>query len=94
MEEWGTAALRCRKDAVAEEALLEALAHDPGSVRAALGLQLLCERQGRIEEAQRYGELARRCWGRAEVRSLDAEREALLESVSTAATDSTASAKY
>jgi tetratricopeptide (TPR) repeat protein len=94
MEEWGAAALRCHKDAVAEEALLEALAHDPGSVRGALGLQVLCERQGRTEEAQRYSEIARRCWGRAEVRSLDAEREVLLEPASTAVTDSTASAKH
>jgi len=94
MEAWGTAALRCHKDAVAEEALLEALAHDAGSVRAALGLQVLCERQGRPDEAQRYGELARRCWGRAEVRHLEAERMALLESVSTAMTDSTASVKH
>ena len=39
---------RCKRGKldVAEEAFLEALAHDPGSVRAALGLQVLCERQG------------------------------------------------
>jgi tetratricopeptide (TPR) repeat protein len=83
MEAWGAAAVRCHKDTVAEEAFLEALAHDPGSVRAALGLQLLCERQGRTEEAQRYSELANRCWGRAEVRHLEAERAAL-QSVATA----------
>jgi Tfp pilus assembly protein PilF len=86
MEAWGAAALRCRKDAVAEEAFLEALAHDPGSVRAALGLQVLCERQGRTEEAKRYAELATRCWGRAEVRHLEAERVALqADSTATAA---------
>src|SRR5262249_30442597 len=45
MEAWGLAALRARQETMAEEAFLEALAHDPGSVRAALGLQVLCERQ-------------------------------------------------
>jgi tetratricopeptide (TPR) repeat protein len=89
MEAWGAAALRCHKDTVAEEAFLESLAHDPGSVRAALGLQVLCERQGRGEEAQRYGELARRCWGRAEVRSLEAERVALQTEETTAAATAT-----
>jgi tetratricopeptide (TPR) repeat protein len=85
MEAWGSAALRCYKDTIAEEAFLEALAHDPGSVRAALGLQVLCERHGRSEEAQRYSALANRCWGRAEVRSLEAERESL-QSFASAAT--------
>jgi hypothetical protein len=85
MEARGAAALRCHKDSIAEEALLEALAHDPGSVRAALGLQVLCERQSRTEEAQRYAELARRCWGRAEVRHFEAERQALQTDTATAA---------
>jgi tetratricopeptide (TPR) repeat protein len=73
MEMWGTEALFASKPEVAEEAFLEALAHDPGSVRAALGLQVLCERLGRSEEARRYGELAHRCWKRAEIQSLDTE---------------------
>jgi hypothetical protein len=73
MEVWGVAALQAGRAEVAEEAFLEALAHDPGSVRAALGLRVLCERQGRAEEARRYDELARRCWRNAEVRSFDAE---------------------
>ena len=59
------AALQAGKYDIAEEAYLEALAHDPGSVRAALGLQVMCERLGRTEEAQRYADLARRCWARA-----------------------------
>jgi tetratricopeptide (TPR) repeat protein len=79
MEVWGTAALQCGKPAVAEEAFLEALAHDPGSVKGALGMQVLCERQGRGEEAERFAELARRCWRRAEVQSLQAELAALRE---------------
>jgi tetratricopeptide (TPR) repeat protein len=73
MEAWGIAALKANREAVAEEAFLEALAHDPGSVRAALGLQVLCEHQGRTDEAQRYAELAHRCWNRAEPLSLQTE---------------------
>jgi hypothetical protein len=79
MEIWGTEALQAGKLEIAEEAFLEALAHDRGSVRGALGLQVLCERQGRTEEAGRYAELAHRCWQRAEVRSFDAELAALKE---------------
>jgi tetratricopeptide (TPR) repeat protein len=77
MEAWGTAALQNNRPEVAEEAFLEALAHDPGSVRAALGLQVLCEHQGRAEEAERYAALARRCWSRADPSRLDAELAAL-----------------
>jgi tetratricopeptide (TPR) repeat protein len=73
MEPWGTAALQTGRLDVAEEAFLEALAHDRGSVRAALGMEVLCERQGRHEEAARYGALARRCWSRAEVQHFEAE---------------------
>jgi len=77
MEAWGCAALAAGKEDVAEEAFLEALAHDPGSVRGALGMQVLCERHGRTEEAARFAELAHRCWRRAEVGSFDAELTAL-----------------
>jgi tetratricopeptide (TPR) repeat protein len=77
MELWGAAALLADRPETAEEALLEALAHDPGSVRAALGLQVLCEQQGRGDEALRYAELARRCWNRADPGRLDAEMAAL-----------------
>jgi hypothetical protein len=57
----------------AEEAFLESLAHDPGCAQAALGLQVLCERQGRTEEAARYAELAHRCWRRATQETFQAE---------------------
>ena len=77
MEAWGSAALAAGKDDVAEEAFQEALAHDPGSVRGALGMQVLCERHARTEEAGRYAELARRCWRRAEAHALEAELAAL-----------------
>jgi tetratricopeptide (TPR) repeat protein len=73
MEAWGTAALHAGKNDVAEEAFLEALAHDPGSVRAALGLQVLCEKLDRTDEAERYAELAKRCWAKADQQRLDAE---------------------
>jgi Tfp pilus assembly protein PilF len=77
MEEWGIAALHAGKNDVAEEALLEALAHDPGSVRGALGMQVLCERLGRDGEAARYAELAKRCWAKADSGRLDAELAAM-----------------
>jgi tetratricopeptide (TPR) repeat protein len=73
MEVWGIGALLADKDDVAEEAFLEALAHDPGSVRAALGMQVLCERLGRGDEAQRYAKLAHKCWARADAGALEAE---------------------
>src|SRR5262249_21917105 len=73
MEAWGAAALRAGKADVAEEAFQEALAHDPGSVRGALGMQVLCERQGRAEEVARYAELAQRCWRKADPGRLEAE---------------------
>ena len=53
MELWGIEALHGNRFDVAEEAFLEALAHDPGSEYAGLpGMQVLCERQGRVEEAK------------------------------------------
>jgi hypothetical protein len=76
MEQWGQAALAAGRYDVAEEAFLEALAHDAGSARAALGLQVLCERQGRGEEAARYAALARRVWRHAEVQHFDGLRAA------------------
>ena len=77
MEEWGIAALQAGKNDVAEEAFLEALAHDAGSARGALGLQVLCERQNRSEEAVRYAELARRFWRRAAPQALENELAAM-----------------
>jgi tetratricopeptide (TPR) repeat protein len=79
MEAWGEAALRSGRSETAEEAYLEALAHDPGSIRAPLGLQVLCEQAGRSEEAQRYAELAHHNWARADAGRLDAELASLRE---------------
>ena len=56
---------------------MEALAHDAGSVGGALGMQVVCERLGRREEAQRFAELAQRCWHRADPGMLQAELEYL-----------------
>lgn len=77
MEAWGLAALKADAFDQAEEGLLEALAHDPGSVRAALGMQVLCERQKRTQEAARYAELAQRCWRRADSQMLERELAAI-----------------
>jgi hypothetical protein len=77
METWGTAALQADRPAAAEEAFLGALVHDPGSVWAALGLQVLYEQQGRSDEAQRFADLAGRCWNRADPQKLQTELDAL-----------------
>lgn len=66
MEAWGVGALDAGLTADAEEAFQEALAHDSGSVRGALGLWALCGRLGRTEEAERYLKLAHRCWPKAD----------------------------
>jgi len=66
METWGLAALEAGLAADAEEAFQEALAHDAGSVRGALGLWALCQRLGRTDEAARYFKLAQRCWAKAD----------------------------
>ena len=53
------------------------LAHDSGSVRGALGMQVLCERQGRTEEATRFHEVAQRCWRKADPGRLETELAAM-----------------
>jgi pentatricopeptide repeat protein len=68
MEVWGMAALATGKDIDAEEAFLEAIAHDPGSFRGPLGLQILCERLGRTDEAKQYQAMAEKAWQHAEVK--------------------------
>jgi len=77
MEAWGIGALAAGKLDVAEEAFLEALAHDTGSVRAAMGLQVICEQQNRSSEAKRYAELAHKFWSRATQKDFDVELESL-----------------
>ncbi len=71
MEQWGIGALEAGNATVAEEAFLEALAHDAGSVRGALGMQALCNRLGRSEEAARFGQVAERCWAKADRKNFE-----------------------
>ncbi len=66
MEIWGIAALEGGSATEAEEAFQEALAHDAGSVRGALGLWALCERLGRTDEAYRYAKVAQKAWAKAD----------------------------
>lgn len=84
MEYWGLGALRANRFDIAEEAFLEALAHDAGSVRGALGMYIVCERQGRTEEANRFAELAQRCWRKADAGAIQAELEYLQRQCQTA----------
>ena len=89
MENWGIGALLANRLTIAEEAFLESLAHDAGSVRGALGMQIVCERHGRTEEATRFAELAQRCWRKADPGLIQAEL-AYLRGLGNAATSSTA----
>src|SRR5581483_4232992 len=77
MEVWGVAALEAGLAAEADEAFQEALAHDAGSVRGALGMWALCARLGRAEEAERYLKVARRCWAKADPHDFERLREDL-----------------
>ncbi|MFT3881068.1 MAG: hypothetical protein QM703_15575 [Gemmatales bacterium] len=69
METWGLAALAAGREAVAEEAFLEAIAHDPGSFHGVLGMQILCERAGRTDEAKQYQAMAQKAWQHAELKT-------------------------
>lgn len=77
MEAWGVGALDAGNAEVAEEAFLEALAHDAGSVKAALGMEALCGRLGRSDEAKRFGTLAYRLWSKADQADFQALRQDL-----------------
>ena len=77
MESWGTGALEAGRATDAEEAFQEALAHDAGSVRAALGLWALADRLGRADEAARYLKLAHRVWAKADPKDFAALQAAM-----------------
>jgi len=77
MESWGMAALEAGVATDAEEAFQEALAHDNGSVRGALGLWALSNRLGRAEEASRYLKLAHRLWAKADPKDFATLQEAM-----------------
>jgi hypothetical protein len=68
-------ALECGNAAIAEDAFFEAPAHDSGSVRGALGMEALCDRLGRTEEAQHFGAVAHRCWNKADPKLLESLAE-------------------
>ena len=53
------------------EAFLESLAHDAGSAKAAFGLEALCTRLGRSDEAYQYANLGRRLWAKANATDLE-----------------------
>ncbi len=75
MEVWGVAALEAGLAAEADEAFQEALAHDAGSVRGALGMWALSSRLGKSDEAERYLRVARRCWAKADPRDFERLRD-------------------
>lgn len=79
METWGLGALDAGNAEAAEEAFLEALAHDAGSVKAALGMEALCHRLGRSEEAKKFAALAYRLWAKADPADFHALRQNLTE---------------
>jgi tetratricopeptide (TPR) repeat protein len=82
MEKLGLIALANKDFVEAEEAFLEALAHDPGNVHAALGLRRLCEVTGRKEEANDYAKLASHCWRKADPGLLEKEWDIIRASIS------------
>jgi thioredoxin-like negative regulator of GroEL len=96
MEEWGVAALEGGVAKEAEEAFQEALAHDAGSVRGALGMAALCDRLGRTDEAARYLKVAHRFWTKAEPSRFEQLRMEMAEKASkipVAATEHTSAVK-
>jgi len=78
MEQWGIGALEAGDAVMAEEAFLEALAHDAGSVRAALGMQALCDKLGRGDEAAAFAKVAERCWAKADRTSFQSLRDEIM----------------
>jgi hypothetical protein len=86
MEAWGIGALDAGDATIAEEAFLEALAHDAGSAPAAFGMEALCYRLGRVDEAKTFGNLGHRLWAKADPKDISNLRAAMArraENVST-----------
>ena len=79
MEAWGVAGLDAGNAEVAEEAFLEALAHDAGSVRAAMGMEAICGRVGRTDEALSFATLAQRLWAKADSRDFAALKAEIVQ---------------
>jgi tetratricopeptide (TPR) repeat protein len=92
MEAWGIGALDAGDAAAAEEAFLESLAHDAGSVKAAVGMEVLCTRLGRSDEAKTFAALANRLWAKADPKDLAALRAELSRRASRVPATSTTAA--
>jgi tetratricopeptide (TPR) repeat protein len=90
LEQCGIGALEAGNATVAEEAFLEALAHDAGSVRAALGMQALCDRLGRSDEAQNFGKVAERCWAKADRKSFELLKDDMMKKAAHLTSEATA----
>lgn len=82
MEQWGIGALEAGNASAAEEAFLEALAHDAGSVKGALGMQALCDRLGRSDEARNFGKIAERCWAKADRKDFESLKDKFTKAAS------------
>ncbi|HEY3998959.1 MAG TPA: hypothetical protein VGO93_08860 [Candidatus Xenobia bacterium] len=76
-ELWGEAALRTGHLAEAQEAFGEALAHEHGSIVAALGLEVVSEHLHQTDEAASYAARARGIWRQADAGALDRLRQRL-----------------
>jgi tetratricopeptide (TPR) repeat protein len=92
MEAWGVGALDAGNADQAEEAFLEALAHDAGSCKAALGMSALCGRLGRPDEGRKFETMARRLWAKADPRDYEAMRDDLVQRASHIPTTAAAAA--
>jgi hypothetical protein len=67
----GEACLRVHQWGDAEQAFLEALAHEHGSIVAALGLQVVSEQRGDQEMVRHYAARAAKIWKDADAGAPD-----------------------
>lgn len=77
LEVWGETALRAHRWDEAEEAFLEALAHEHGSIIGALGLQVVAEQRGQSDLAAHYAARAATIWKDADPDALPRQLERL-----------------
>jgi hypothetical protein len=77
LEVWGESALRAHRWDEAEEAFLEALAHEHGSIIGALGLQVVAEQRGQADLASHYAARATAIWKDADPDALPRQLERL-----------------
>lgn len=77
LEVWGEAALRAHRWDDAEEAFLEALAHEHGSIIGALGLQVVAEQRSQSDLASHYAARATAIWKDADPDALPRQLERL-----------------